>query len=235
MSRLTRLLSALALVATGSFARADELRLVAPAAGATLRGGSVAELQWSADALPAGAEEWEGFLSVNGGRYYAFRVTPHLDIQLRRVTFTVPNVDTHDARILIRAGDEERETPFEQQGSFSIVRDPHAAPLVPGLVQHGHGEAARPGEAAVLAWAEGPRSGVGVTQQASAALPSPIVRLPEAIGAHGEVAELAPAITQVAAPSIARAARTADNPHARKPGALPIAVDLLLVCHRRNI
>jgi hypothetical protein len=216
MSRLTRLLSALALLAFGSFARGAELRLVSPAAGETLRGGSTAELRWAAGELPPAAEEWEGFLSVNGGKYYAFRVTPHLDIALRSVTFVVPNIDTRDARILIRAGDEERETPFEQLGSFSIVRDPHAAAIVPGLLQHGHGEAARPGEAAVLGWVEGPRSGVGVTQQASAALPSPIVRLPEWIGIHGETAELAPDVTEVAAPSFAEASRKYGNSHARK-------------------
>src|SRR6187549_1402423 len=120
MSRLGRYWAAVALFALASFARADSLHLLAPEAGTTLRGGSFAELRWSAPQLPAAAEEWEAFLSIDGGTYYAFRVTPHLEIDLRHFTFIVPNVDTRDARILIRVGDEKRETHFELPGSFSI-------------------------------------------------------------------------------------------------------------------
>src|SRR5437763_15141390 len=89
---MRRLSLAVALLAFASFARAESLRVVAPANGATLRGGSFAELRWTAANVPAAAEEWEAFLSIDGGRYYAFRVTPHLDIQLRSFTFIVPNV-----------------------------------------------------------------------------------------------------------------------------------------------
>jgi len=84
---MRRLSLAIALLALASFARAESLRVVAPANGATLRGGSFAELRWTSAQLPAGAEEWEAFLSVDGGKYYAFRVRPHLDIQLRKFTF----------------------------------------------------------------------------------------------------------------------------------------------------
>src|SRR6476661_1831838 len=83
IASMRRLSLAVALLAFASFARAESLRVVAPANGATLRGGSFAELRWTSARLPSDAEEWEAFLSVDGGKYYAFRVTPHLDIKLR--------------------------------------------------------------------------------------------------------------------------------------------------------
>ena len=143
MRRLTTSIIAVAMFAIASFAQASSLQLVAPAAGTTLRGGSFVELRWSSDELPAVAEEWEAFLSVDGGKYYAFRVTPHLDIDLQRFTFLVPNVDAADARILIRAGDEEHETEFEPTGAFSIVRDVNADVAFARVPQSGPGEAAR--------------------------------------------------------------------------------------------
>jgi len=234
MFRLNRTLLALALLAFGSFARAEPLRLVAPADGTTLRGGSVAELRWSAGELPAHAEEWEAFLSVNGGGYYAFRVTPHLDIDLQSFTFVVPNVDTREARILIRAGDEERETHFESSGSFSIVRDPRADALLPPPLELGHGEAAREGERPVLSWTEGPRNGVGVTQRSSPAAPSSSLLPPATLACEGD-AGLPPPAHQVHALSVAGTDRAQDPVRARKPGTLPRTVDLLLVCRRRNI
>ncbi len=74
-----------------------------------LRGGTRATVWWSAESLPPFVEEWEAFLSVDGGKFYAYRITPHLEADLRQFTFEVPNVETDQARILIRAGDERRE------------------------------------------------------------------------------------------------------------------------------
>src|SRR6185436_14051897 len=92
-------------------ARADVRAVLdAPRAGEVLRGGATATLAWSAaSSLPPFVEEWEAFLSVDGGRYYGYRITPHLEIDRRRFTFEVPNVETESARILLRAGDERRE------------------------------------------------------------------------------------------------------------------------------
>jgi hypothetical protein len=234
MSRLTRPLLAIALFGLAAFARADAPRLLAPANGATLRGGSLAELRWSAAELPADTEEWEAFLSIDGGRYYGFRVTPHLDIDRRRFTFTVPNVDTADARILIRTGDEERETHFEIPGSFAIVRDPNVAEVLPPLIDFDRGEAAREGDPAVLSWADGARNGSGVTQQSSTALPSP------ALGTHTAVAGdawefVAPAGNRIAVPFIVSTQQPARDNVERKAQSLPLPADLLLVCRRRNI
>lgn len=234
MSRVSRPLLALALFAFASFARAGSLRLVAPAAGTTLRGGSFAELRWSAAQLPASAEEWEAFLSIDGGRYYAFRVTPHLDIDLRRFTFIVPNVDTRDARILMRVGDEVRETHFELPGSFSIERDPEAELVLPRPARFGRGEAAREGDPGVVGWADGARNGSGVTQQSSTSVPLPSLDH-LTIVTSDEEAELGAAEDSVESPAIANTRRDAQRRHARSAEALPASVDLLLVCRRRNI
>ena len=234
MSRLARTFLAITLVACASFAHADALRLIAPADGATLRGGSFAELHWSATQLPASAEEWEAFLSVDGGKYYAFRVTPHLEIDLQRFTFIVPNVDTRNARILIRTGDEVRETHIEIPGSFSIVRDPGAEQPLPKLLQIGRGEAARDGDPAVLAWAEGARNGSGVTQQSSTTVPSSSVGH-LTTDTNETTAALAPAWSIAFAPTITDTRLTLRDESARKAEPLPMSTDLLLVCRRRNI
>lgn len=234
MSRVTRSLLALALFASAFTARADALRLAAPAAGSTLRGGSFAEVRWTANALPPSAEEWEAFLSVDGGKYYAFRVTPHLDIDQQRFTFVVPNVDTRDARIMIRAGDEVHELHFESASSFSIVRDPDAEEVVPRLLHFGKPEAARDGDPAVVSWADGDRNGSGLTQQAAIASTScSIARL---IEVHRDSSPaLASAANVAAAPFIASITPSVRAKHTPRDESRPVVLDLLLVCRRRNI
>ena len=235
MSRLPRSLLAVALLSFASFASADVPRLLAPADGAMLRGGAFAELRWSAAQLPPSAEEWEAFLSIDGGKYYAFRVTPHLDVELRRFTFVVPNVDTPDARVLIRTGNEVREAHFEMRGSFSIVRDPNAEQVLPRLLQFGRGEAARDGDPAVLCWTDGARNGAGITQQSSTHLPSPSFGCLATVTSDA-AAVLAPAGNcVVGAPSIAETLLVVRAKQAPKAELLPVSADLLLVCRRRNI
>jgi hypothetical protein len=142
---------------------AAALEVSAPAAGATLRGGSVARLTWSADALPADVDEWEAFLSIDGGVHYGFRITPHLDIALRSVTWLVPNVDAGDARLLIRTGDERNERMFVLPLSFAIARDANTHLLRP-IAGNKRGESAREGDDPVAGWAEGDRRGTRVAQ-----------------------------------------------------------------------
>ena len=235
MSRPDRLLLAFALLASASFARADALRVLAPAEGATLRGGSFAELRWSAVQLPAASEEWEAFLSIDGGKYYAFRVTPHLDIDLHRFVFIVPNVDTHDARILIRTGDEVHETHFETGGTFSIARDANAEQPFSPLLQSGRGESARDGDPAVVSWVDGQRNGSGLSQQSAPAAPSPSLQPLTTIATDGSPV-LPPAGGKcVVSPAIASSPRSARAAHARATEVRPRSADLLLVCRRRNI
>jgi hypothetical protein len=234
MARLVRPLFAVALLAFASLAHAESLRLLAPASGVTLRGGSQAELRWSAERLPAATEEWEAFLSINGGRYYAFRVTPHLDIALRRFTFIVPNVDTRDARIMIRTGDETDETHFESPGTFAIVRDPNAEEPVHRLRQFGRGEAARDGDPAVMAWASGARNGSGLSQQSSTTVPADSFGT-IATAAADVPALLVPASVSVASPTFLTTLRSARGRYVRRAESRPSSLDLLLVCRRRNI
>jgi len=226
---------AVVLLAFATFARAESLRVVAPANGATLRGGSFAELRWTAaNGLPA-AEEWEAFLSIDGGKYYAFRVTPHLDIQLRSFTFVVPNVDTRNARILIRTGDEIHELHFESRDSFSIVRDAKAETPLPRVFASERGEAARDGEPGVVAWADGARDGSDVTPQSSTPSPSPTID-DSSITVTATFPIVPPGANLLLAPvPLSRCRFTTRATHIRNAAPRATPVDLLLVCSRRNI
>ena len=234
MLRWTRPLLAIALLTCATFAHADALRLVAPASGATLRGGSFAEVRWTAAKLPASAEEWEAFLSIDGGKYYAFRVTPHLDIDLQRFTFLVPNVDTRNARILIRAGNERRETLFESAATFSIVRDAKAEEVLPRLLHLGRGEAAREGDPAVLWWISGARNGSGLAQQSSTTLPRSM-RSPAKAAADAPVLLLTPAAKRAMSVSVATTPLRTCAQLVTRNAQPSRSVDLLLVCRRRNV
>src|SRR3954453_15866512 len=89
--------------------------LEAPRAGEVLRAGGTAELAGEPrGAFARGqAEEWEAFLSFDGGATYPVRITPHLDLKLRRVRWQVPAIPTDDARLLLRFGDERQENLVE--------------------------------------------------------------------------------------------------------------------------
>lgn len=149
---------ALALLLT-AFSAFGDVRLVQPASGARLAGGSVVTIQWDGE-KPEHAEEWEAFLSVDGGRYYATRLTPHLDAAIRRFDVRLPNVSSNDVRVLLRFGDEVRESEIESPSRFAIRFDPGAAEVA-AIVARNEGEPARPGERGVAVWTSGDRSGNG--------------------------------------------------------------------------
>src|SRR5579885_3146026 len=90
------LLAALLAVGLARLAAATALpvRLVSPGRGAILQAGSTAVLEWMPDSCLAHDdwEEWEAFLSVDGGTSYPFRITPHLDRDLREIRFKVPDL-----------------------------------------------------------------------------------------------------------------------------------------------
>jgi hypothetical protein len=232
---MRRMSLAFALLAFASVARAESLRVVAPENGATLRGGSFAELRWTSAKLPAAAEEWEAFLSVDGGKYYAFRVTPHLDINLRSFTFVVPNVDTRNARILIRTGDEVHELHFESRDSFSIVRDVKAEAPLRRVLGWGRGEAARDGDPGVVAWADGARDGSDITPQSSAPRPAPAINGSTIIVAASFAMVPAGANLLLTPAPHSTCRFTTRATHVRNAVPLATAVNLLLVCSRWNI
>ncbi len=180
----------------GGGARPAPVRLIVPRGGAVLAAGSTAELEWApAEAFDrlSRVEEWEAFLSLDGGATYPVRITPHLDQDLRRIQFQVPPIPTTDARILLRFGDERRETAIELPERFAIadspvlafldLRDAHRAATL--------GEPALPGRAGVVAWVEGSRRGGSLRQVVAAEVP----RLQEGLQpneTHEEAAVLAP-------------------------------------------
>lgn len=163
--RLRQALFVALAAAVTAAASATEVRLVSPAAGAVLDGGATAIVRWELDGeLAEKAEEWEAFLSVDGGRYYGVRITPHLGLATRAFAWRVPNIASADARILIRAGDEHEEESFELPVSFSI-RAGRAVllPVVPPDLRDDDDdeerEAARPDDPPVAEWIDGDRDG----------------------------------------------------------------------------
>lgn len=221
------------------------IRLVAPQAGATLAAGSTAELEWAPEAGFAGVrnvEEWEAFLSLDGGATYPLRITPHLDQDLRRVRFQVPPIPTPDARVLLRFGDERHETAVELPGRFAIAGSPDLG----SALSFSHrassaGEPALPGQAGVVAWVEGSRRGGGLRQVVAEAPPGLRERLnpPES---HGEAAVLVsgPLSPQSQGPLSEDRAGAAPPPDGRQTAfarsgtSPPRSSDILLLIQRQN-
>jgi hypothetical protein len=139
----------------------DLVRLAAPVEGASLRAGALAELSWEPLAPMTHADEWEAFLSLDGGAHYTIRITPHLDRSLRRVLWQVPATPTRDARLLLRFGNEREETIVELPQRFSILGNGGAPGFAAAPVRLAlrRGEPALPGHAGVVAWIEGDRRG----------------------------------------------------------------------------
>lgn len=223
------------LVVASAAAAAAPVELTAPRQGTAWLPGATAEVAWKTvgsgfAGLEAPVEEWEAFVSVDGGLSYPFRVTPHLDIDLTRFRFPVPPVASDDVRVLLRFGNERREVGFEMPQRFSIAEPGALAALrriLPrAAVGVGRGEAARPGEPGVVMWVEGSRRGGDVRlrtatdasggwRRAALAVPPPSLPLvppkregqgapqPEPAAARQQL----PRSTEVAAPL--RAARVA--------------------------
>lgn len=142
------------------------VRVVAPAPGTELTAGALATVAWEAPAgrLDPRIHEWEAFLSLDGGRTWPLRLTPHLDVGIRRFTFRVPAFPSRNARLLLRFGDEREETEVDVPGQFAIAAPPDRLPpdpLPPGL-RLSRGESARPGAEGVVFWTEGARDGAGL-------------------------------------------------------------------------
>jgi len=123
---------------------------------AELRGGHFATLTLVQQFVDARTEEWEAFLSVDGGRFYSVRLTPHLERSVRSYDVFIPNVESSDARLLIRTGNEVVETLHEVAQPFRIRADRDAVLPLARAAAHAP-EAARPGEADVVVWCDGGR------------------------------------------------------------------------------
>ena len=159
---MKRLLTAFAVAGIAfTLEAAPRVDLIAPRAGAILEGGHETVIEWSAASLPDHAEEWEAFLSFDGGKYYAVRITPHLDAGTRQFRWRVPNVAASSARILIRVGDEKDERVVEFPQTFRIV--PGTDSLDPNVsTTEASGESALPASPPVIEWTSGDRRGAGL-------------------------------------------------------------------------
>lgn len=236
--RLFRSLAgAVALLAAMSAWADVRVVLHAPAEGAVLRGGTRATVSWSAASLPRFVEEWEAFLSVDGGKYYAYRITPHLEVDQRRFTFVVPNVETDQARILIRAGDERREIELDSARTFVIRQDPAEALAAEPLevVEEERGEPARLGDRGVIEWIDGERDGSNLTPRSARRRPLTVEGMPAA-ELHPESGE-EPAERDVAAPrAVASPATFTTELSPMCPGSRHrTGRDVLLAYRRLNI
>jgi hypothetical protein len=234
--------------------RATPIALMAPRAGDTLAAGATAEIEWAPLARYAdlkGVEEWEAFLSLDGGATYPLRITPHLDQDLRHFRWQVPPIPTADARLLLRFGDEHRETVVVLPQRFSIVPSPVA--MVPAFLLEvpapARGERARPdqdqdqdkdddeGEEGVVAWVEGSRRGGSLRQMVTAAPPGFQTRIQPA-ETSDEAAVLAggpPLSSPESRESLdARPAVLHGSPLGGPLDVRPFAFDILLLTQRQN-
>jgi hypothetical protein len=219
--------------------------LLAPAPASPLAAGSLAAFEWAPgqgfERLPA-REEWEAFLSLDGGRSYPIRITPHLDIDLHRAVWEVPAVTSADVRILMRMGDERHEVAIELPERFSIGPAGVASGFTPPVASAHAGEPARPGEPGVRIWSEGSRSGGGRRLvAASSGAPYGLEEGQEPPPALTREGSTLPATTAprptLAGPPVATAAhhaRAAEAPSPPPDPSLLPPVDLLLQAMRRN-
>jgi hypothetical protein len=248
MNRLRPLL-ALAALALAAPAAAWSLQvpveLVSPRPGATLLAGSEADLEWTPlepFVQSAGIEEWEAFLSFDGGRTYPVRITPHLDRDLLRVRWQVPGIPTDDARLLLRFGNERRETYLRLPRRFSIAAAPgmertftlaalwSQAPAA--------GEPPLPGHPGVVAWVEGSRRGGSLRQRVAPERPSwrSSFSLPGPARTAALLPEEAPA-NPLAPMAAGTGVALASTGPVRLSGSLRdprFTIDVLLLTQRRN-
>ncbi|MFL6194072.1 MAG: hypothetical protein ACJ75H_07870 [Thermoanaerobaculia bacterium] len=231
-------------LATSLVASAEApVRLASPAPGTVLQAGAAAEIAWeplAAFGRLGPVDEWEAFLSLDGGTTYPLRVTPHLDRDLRRVSWRVPPVPAAEARLLIRFGHEGEEIYFELPQGFSIAASPALErPFELATVAAAPGEPALPGAAGVVAWVEGSRRGGGMRQVVAPPRPAFSEQVRPAAAEHHPVALAserasvdspeAPAGKGQAAPPVLRGSPLRDP----RTAALR-SIDILLLTQRQN-
>jgi len=126
-------------------------RLASPAARSVVSPGETVRIAIAG--APAGAQEWEAFLSLDGGRSYPLRVTPHLPIGEPSFPWMVPSLPSGDARVKIRFGVGGAEREFVLGESFSIAGRRRGALVAPDRSAIGASPAA--GEEGTVAWVDG--------------------------------------------------------------------------------
>ncbi|MEZ5313855.1 MAG: hypothetical protein R2862_09510 [Thermoanaerobaculia bacterium] len=182
----------------------------------------------------------EAFLSLDGGRSWPVRLTPHLGIDRRRIRVRVPDLPTEEARLLFRIGDEREERAALLPERFRIVRGDTAP-------RDATAAALTPATRAVSRHSQGPRRpSSGPTARVTAAVGRSTSS--RSAGFHGSgsglSADTAPPLAAesesrptAAAPAAAgrvRAAAATPSTRSGRPSAPARSQDLLLLLSRRN-
>lgn len=107
--------------------------ILAPEASEVLVAGSSHVVRWSP--LPAGVEEFEVLLSLDGGSSYPIRLTPQLDPAAGAYLWRVPDLPTRAARVRLRWGIAGRELEGPPGETFTI--DARSWRTVSGLAWRG--------------------------------------------------------------------------------------------------
>jgi hypothetical protein len=253
--RCARFLVAAVLGLVGSAAHGERLEfeatarppieLAEPRAGTALVGGATAQIAWLPTAefgALAGATEWEAFLSVDGGRTYPVRLTPHLDLGIRRFSFSVPDLPSEEVRLLLRVGDEQAERSLRFATRLRIVRpaSPLAVEIAAALTAPpaaAPGEAAIEGGAGVLFWVDGHRDGSQLRHRSAVPLAAQSASVPALFAGGSEMlkGEDSDGLHTGARPAPQTHPATALRPHSITASVEPLfAPDILLLIQRQN-
>jgi hypothetical protein len=220
------------------------VRLVSPAlegGKARLAPGDLIPLAWEAEGgLPSEVEEWEAFLSLDGGATWPVRITPHLDVAKRQFLWRVPYLPSRAARLLLRFGDERREREVEVPGTFAIAEGSHrfrgaAAWEGPELPTFRRGEKARPRDPrdrGTALWTEGRRDGSRLLTLADTERPEGFQSTRPALAwlwpvfapGPSRTALLPPRPTQGAAPVFSPPSASGTAPGARRPTSVRLLI-----------
>jgi hypothetical protein len=144
----TSLLLLSALLAGAARPSAAAPRLLSPTPGAFIAPGRVARIEIGG--APSGAEEWEAFVSLDGGRTYPLRVTPHLPIAERTFDWTVPALAPGALRVRVRFGTRGIEREFILEDGFEVATGDAGDLLASEAAALGQPPA--PGEEQTVAW-----------------------------------------------------------------------------------
>lgn len=215
-----------------------DVRLLEPAVGTQVVAGSTIFIHWDAASTPANVDEWEAFVSIDGGRTYLSRVTPHLDATVHRFRWTVPELPGADVTLLLRFGDERDERRFVFPSRMRIRGIAGAALVTPksGV----RGEAFDVDEEGATSWIDGSRDGASLRSfvlggnamsSGRAEVGAPLHdRSGAALTAGGSRTDWAGNSGVAAIAAVPRSRSRQPEPWPR-----PFVTDILLMSRRRNI
>ena len=215
-----------------------DVRLLEPASGTHVVAGSTIFIDWDAAGTPANVDEWEAFISIDGGRTYLSRVTPHLDATIHRFRWTVPDLPGADVTLLLRFGDEQDERRFVFPSRMRISGIADAMRVAPAA--GARGEAFDVDEEGATSWIDGPADGSSLRSfvlggdamsSGSAEVGAPLHERDATALTTGSSRDdsIANAVVEtIAAADRSRSQRSESCPR-------PFVTDILLMSRRRNI